>query len=39
VVITGVNFTLFYQLLGTEVGSLSSDVKIRFVCGTVHETM
>ena len=37
--VTGVNFALFYQLLGTEVGTLSSDVKIAFVCGSVFETV
>jgi len=39
VVVTGVNFALFYQLLGSEVGTLCSDVTIGFVCGSVHETV
>jgi hypothetical protein len=38
IVVTGVNFA-FYRVLGTEVGTLSSNVKIGFVCGRVHETV
>lgn len=36
-VVTDVNFALFCRLLGTEVGKLSSDVKIALVCGSVHK--
>jgi hypothetical protein len=35
-VVTDANFALFYNLLGTEVDKLSSDVKITFLCGSVH---